>query len=93
MYNIMSSKDEKAIRVLNGTVISDKMNNTIVVLVEQQVKHSKYGKFIKRSMKVHAHDQGNKCQEGDIVTIRETRPISKTKRWSLVKIIKKAEKA
>lgn len=91
MYYVMNNKNEKAIRILTGTVISNKMNSTIVVLVEQQVKHPKYGKFIKRSMKVHVHDQDNKCQEGDIVTIRETRPVSKTKRWTLVKIREEAE--
>lgn len=85
------SKNEKTVRTLTGTVISNKMNDTVVVLVERQVKHPKYGKFIKRSTKVYAHDQGNKCQEGDIVTVRETRPMSKTKRWALVKIREKAE--
>ncbi|WP_100623304.1 30S ribosomal protein S17 [Candidatus Coxiella mudrowiae] len=86
------SKNEKTVRTLTGIVVSNKMNDTVVVLVERQVKHPKYGKFIKRSTKVHAHDQGNKCQEGDIVTVRETRPISRTKRWTLVKIREKAEK-
>ncbi|AKQ33908.1 30S ribosomal protein S17 [Candidatus Coxiella mudrowiae] len=86
------SKNEKTVRTLTGIVVSNKMNDTVVVLVERQVKHPKYGKFIKRSTKVHAHDQGNKCQEGEIVTVRETRPISRTKRWTLVKIREKAEK-
>ncbi|WP_304985995.1 30S ribosomal protein S17 [Coxiella-like endosymbiont] len=86
------SRNEKTVRTLTGTVVSNKMNDTVVVLVERQVKHPKYGKFIKRSTKVHVHDQGNKCQEGDIVTVREIRPISKTKRWTLVKIREKSEK-
>ena len=86
------SKSEKTVRTLTGAVVSNKMKDTIVVLIERQVKHLKYGKFIKRSTKVHAHDQGNKCQEGDIVTVRETRPISKTKKWMLVKIREKAGK-
>lgn len=85
------SKSEKAIPTLVGTVVSNKMKDTVVVLVERQVKHAKYGKFIRRSTKVYAHDQGNKCQEGDIVNVRETRPISKTKRWKLVKIRGKAK--
>ncbi|MFW0039482.1 MAG: 30S ribosomal protein S17 [Coxiella endosymbiont of Dermacentor silvarum] len=86
------SKNEKVVRALTGTVVSNKMNDTVVVLVEQQVRHPKYGKFIKRSTKVRAHDQGNKCQKGDTVTICETRPISKTKRWMLLKIREKSEK-
>lgn len=85
------SKNENT-RTLTGTVVSNKMNDTVVVLVERQVKHPKYGKFIKRSTKVYAHDKGNQCQMGDVVTVRETRPISKTKRWTLVKIREKAEK-
>ncbi|PMB54820.1 30S ribosomal protein S17 [Coxiella endosymbiont of Rhipicephalus microplus] len=80
------SKNQKTIRTLTGTVVSNKMNDTIVIVVERQIKHPKYGKFIKRSTKVYAHDYGNKCQEGDIVTVQETRPISKIKRWKLVKI-------
>lgn len=86
------SKNEKMARTLTGTVVSNKMNDTIVVLVERRVEHPKYGKFIRRSTKVHAHDQGNQCQEGDIVTVRECRPISKTKNWTLVKIRERAEK-
>ncbi|MFW0097379.1 MAG: 30S ribosomal protein S17 [Coxiella endosymbiont of Haemaphysalis qinghaiensis] len=86
------SKNEKAVPTFMGTVVNNKMKDTVVVLIERQVKHTKYGKFIKRSIKVHAHDQGNKCQEGDIIIVRETRPISKTKRWALVKVIGKAKK-
>ncbi|WP_267256274.1 30S ribosomal protein S17 [Coxiella endosymbiont of Ornithodoros maritimus] len=80
------------VRSLMGTVLSNKMNDTVVVRVERRVKHPKYGKFIKRSTKIHAHDKGNECQIGDIVTIRECRPISKTKSWALVKINERAEK-
>ncbi|ABS78022.2 30S ribosomal protein S17 [Coxiella burnetii] len=80
------------VRSLMGTVVSNKMNDTVVVRVERRVKHPKYGKFIKRSTKIHAHDKGNGCQIGDIVTIRECRPISKTKSWTLVKINERAEK-
>ena len=85
------SKSEKMVRTLTGTVVSNKMKDTIVVLVERRVQHPKYGKFIRRSTKIHAHDSGNKCQEHDIVTIRECRPISKTKSWTLVKIKERAE--
>ncbi len=86
------NKNEKMVRSLMGTVLSNKMNDTVVVRVERRVKHPKYGKFIKRSTKIHAHDKGNECQIGDIVTIRECRPISKTKSWALVKINERAEK-
>lgn len=85
------SKSEKMVRTLTGTVISNKMKDTIVVLIERRVQHPKYGKFIKRSTKIHAHDPNNKCQENDVVTIRECRPISKTKSWALVKIKERAE--
>lgn len=86
------NKNEKMVRSLMGTVVSSKMNDTVVVRVDRRVKHPKYGKFIKRSTKIHAHDKGNECQIGDIVTIRECRPISKTKSWTLVKINERAEK-
>ncbi|MCB1692558.1 MAG: 30S ribosomal protein S17 [Pseudomonadales bacterium] len=77
-------------RTASGTVVSNKMNSTITVLVERRVQHPLYGKIIKRSKKIHAHDPGNECQEGDIVTIEETRPISKTKSWKLRSIDRKA---
>lgn len=85
------SKSEKMVRTLTGIVISNKMRDTIVVLIERLVQHPKYGKFIRRSTKIHAHDPGNKCQERDVVAIRECRPISKTKSWVLVKIKERAE--
>lgn len=88
----MNDKTQTAARTMTGTVVSDKMNETITVLVERRVKHPKYEKFIRRSTKVHAHDQGNQCQIGDRVTIKECRPISKTKRWTLVGIKERAEK-
>jgi small subunit ribosomal protein S17 len=72
-----------------GLVISNKMNKSIVVGVARFVKHSIYGKFIKRTTKLYAHDENNISNEGDIVEIRECRPISKTKSWTLVKILKK----
>lgn len=67
------------------------MDKTIVVSTERQIKHSKYGKFIKRTKKFYAHDEKNECQVGDTVRIMETRPLSKTKRWRLVEIVEKAK--
>jgi small subunit ribosomal protein S17 len=74
-----------------GKVVSDKMAKTIVVAIEDNVKHPTYGKIIKRTLKVHAHDENNECGIGDTVEIMETRPLSKTKRWRLVQIIEKAK--
>lgn len=78
-------------RTLTGRVISDKMEKTRTVLVERTVKHPKYGKYIKRSTKLHAHDEDNSCRSGDLVMIEECRPISKTKAWRLHKIVARAE--
>jgi small subunit ribosomal protein S17 len=72
-------------------VVSNKMDKTIVVAIEDNVKHPVYGKIIKRTLKVHAHDANNECTIGDRVEIMETRPLSKTKRWRLVQIIEKAK--
>lgn len=80
------NETKKTVRTLTGKVVSNKMQDTIVVLVVRRVKHPKYGKFIERSTKIHAHDAGNTAQMGDVVTIMESRPISKTKRWTLVAI-------
>jgi small subunit ribosomal protein S17 len=77
-------------RTVDGRVVSDKMDKSITVLVERRVKHPVYGKFIGRSTKLHAHDENNECQEGDIVQIEECRPLSKTKTWRLVKVLEKA---
>ena len=74
-----------------GKVVSDKMEKTVVVAIEDNVKHPTYGKIIKRTSKVHAHDENNECQIGDKVEVMETRPLSKTKRWRLVRIIEKAK--
>ena len=83
--------EEKALaRTASGTVVSNKMDKTITVLVERRIKHPLYGKYIKRSKKIHAHDADNQCQEGDKVTIEETRPISKSKAWKLSSIDRKA---
>ena len=74
-----------------GMVVSNKMDKTIVVAIEDNVKHPVYGKIIKHTLKVHAHDEDNACGIGDKVKIMETRPLSATKRWRLVEIIEKAK--
>ena len=74
-----------------GVVVSSKMDKTIVVAIEDNVKHPVYGKIIKHTLKVHAHDENNECGVGDRVAIMETRPLSKTKRWRLVEIVEKAK--
>ncbi|MEM0911098.1 MAG: 30S ribosomal protein S17 [Pseudomonadota bacterium] len=81
---------EEKIRTVQGRVSSNKMDKTITVVVERKVKHPIYGKFIKRSTKVHAHDESNQCNIGDTVTIRECRPLSKSKTWMLVDVVEKA---
>ena len=84
--------EERALRkTRTGRVISHKMNKTVVIAIEDHVKHPVYGKIIKRTLKVHAHDEENTCGIGDRVEIMETRPLSKTKRWRLVEIIEKAK--
>lgn len=75
---------------VTGRVTSNKMDKSITVVVERRIRHAKYGKMIRRSTKLHAHDENNVCQEGDIVRIKETRPISKTKNWTLVDVVEKA---
>jgi len=82
---------QKIIRTLTGRVVSDKMDKTITVLIERRVKHPVYGKYLKRSTKLHAHDETNQCQVGDKVTISETRPQSKTKNWALVEVVERVE--
>ncbi|MBQ2679077.1 MAG: 30S ribosomal protein S17 [Firmicutes bacterium] len=74
-----------------GKVISDKMDKTIVVAVENNVKHPLYGKIVKRTYKLKAHDENNECRIGDRVKVMETRPLSKDKRWRLVSIVEKAK--
>lgn len=86
----MSSNQQTLSRTASGVVVSNRMDKTITVLVERRVKHPVYGKYIKRSRKIHAHDADNQCQEGDLVTIMEARPISKTKAWTLSSIDRKA---
>ena len=84
--------DNKIARTLSGKVVSDKMDQTITVLVERRVQHPIYKKFVKRSTKVHAHDANNECQIGDVVTVKESRPLSKTKTWTLVSVDERATK-
>lgn len=79
-------------RVVTGTVVSNKMDKTIVVHVERKVKHELYGKYIKKSSKMYAHDNDNVCKIGDLVLIKQSRPLSKTKHWVLVKVIEQADK-
>ena len=74
-----------------GKVVSNKMEKTIVVAIEENVKHPDYGKIIKRTVKLHAHDENGECSIGDKVEVMETRPLSKTKRWRLVRIIEKVK--
>lgn len=87
----MNAEQNKSQRVITGKVISSKMNKTIVVQVERKVKHPSYGKYVRRFSKMYAHDEDNTCSIGDLVTIQQTRPISKTKRWKLVEILKREE--
>lgn len=84
------STAEKLQRTLTGTVTSDKMDKSITVMIERRVKHPIYGKFIKRSTKLHVHDDTNECGIGDTVIIEQCRPMSKTKSWRLVKVMEKA---
>ena len=73
-----------------GTVVSNKMDKTITVLVERREKHSVYGKYMTRSSKIHAHDESNQCGIGDTVTVAESRPISKSKTWKLLEVVESA---
>ena len=77
-------------RTLSGRVISDKMDKTVTVLVERRVTHPIYGKIIRRSVKLHAHDENNECHTGDTVLIQECRPLSRTKSWRVTQLVEKA---
>jgi len=84
--------EERALRKTRvGKVVSDKMDKTIVVAIEDHIKHPNYGKIISRTTKIYAHDEENTCGIGDTVELMETRPLSKTKRWRLVRVIEKAK--
>lgn len=84
----MAKRATRKVRV--GRVVSDAMDKTIVVAVESMVRHPLYGKTIRRTMKLYAHDEDNQCGVGDLVKVMETRPLSKTKRWRLVEVVEKA---
>ncbi|OAX57319.1 30S ribosomal protein S17 [Xanthomonas graminis] len=81
------TNESKTLRTVEGRVVSNKMDKTVTVLVERQVKHPLYGKYIKRSSKLHAHDADNACNEGDVVRVTEIAPLSKTKNWRVVEIV------
>jgi len=85
-----SVQENKSQRTVTGRVVSNKMDKTVTVAVERQVAHEKYGKYVKKTTKLHVHDEQNQCQQGDLVEIQECRPLSKTKAWKLVSVIKKA---
>ncbi|MEJ2590009.1 MAG: 30S ribosomal protein S17 [Candidatus Thiodiazotropha sp.] len=84
------SEQETSNRTLIGQVVSDAMDKSITVSVERRVKHPVYGKFLRRSTKVHAHDEANECHVGDTVMVEQCRPLSKTKTWRLVKVLERA---
>jgi small subunit ribosomal protein S17 len=85
------SEESKVARTVTGTVVSDKMDKTVTVMIERKVKHPVYGKYIRRSTKLHVHDEENTCQEGDKVTIEQCRPLSKSKSWRLVNVVERGE--
>lgn len=86
----MSETQTDNARTLTGRVLSNKMDKTITVVVERQVAHPLYKKIVRRRTKLHAHDERNECSQGDLVTIQECRPLSRTKSWRLVKVVEKA---
>lgn len=90
MTMMTEQQNTKVVRALTGTVVSDKMNKTVTVLVERKVKHPIYGKIIRLSKKYHAHDENNDFHSGDVVVIEECRPISKNKTWKVARLLEKA---
>ena len=88
-----TAQAEKVQRTLTGSVTSDAMDKSITVTVERRIKHPVYGKYVKRSSKLHVHDENNECSKGDVVVIEQCRPISKTKSWRLVEVVEKAGEA
>ncbi|MEA2080905.1 MAG: 30S ribosomal protein S17 [Pseudomonadota bacterium] len=83
------SEESKLVRTLTGQVVSDKMDKSAVVMVERKVRHPLYGKYIRRSTKLHVHDANNECRQGDTVTIQQCRPMSKTKSWTLLEVVER----
>jgi small subunit ribosomal protein S17 len=90
MAAMSETTENNALRTVEGRVVSNKMDKTVTVLVERLVKHKLYGKYLKRSTKLHAHDADNACNEGDVVRVTEIAPLSKTKNWRVVEIITRA---
>jgi small subunit ribosomal protein S17 len=86
----MSAETSKLARTLVGRVVSNRMDKTVTVRVERRVKHPVYGKYVVRTTKYHAHDESNRINEGDLVEIAETRPISKTKAWKVTRVVQQA---
>ncbi len=84
------SKSNSVERVLTGKVVSNSRDKTIAVLIERRVRHPIYKKYIKRSAKVHAHDEKNECRLGDVVKVSESKPFSKTKNWALIEVVEKS---
>jgi len=84
------SEQEKVARSISGVVISNKMDKTVTVLVERLEKHALYKKYIRKSTKLHAHDESNECKEGDTVQIEECRPLSKSKSWRVIEVVNRA---
>ncbi|MDB5228990.1 MAG: ribosomal protein [Bacteroidota bacterium] len=91
LESTVETADRKLRKTRTGVVTSNKMEKTITVSVVRKLKHPKYGKFLKKTKKFHAHDEKNECSIGDTVRIMETRPLSATKRWRLVEIVEKAK--
>jgi len=89
MNEVAATEDTK-LRTVQGRVTSNKMDKTVTIIIERLVKHALYGKYIRRSTKLHAHDADNACKEGDIVRVTECRPLSKTKNWRVVEIVARA---
>jgi len=89
MNEVATTEDSK-LRTVQGRVTSNKMDKTVTITIERLVKHALYGKYIRRSTKLHAHDADNACKEGDIVRVAECRPLSKTKNWRVVEIVARA---
>lgn len=91
MTSVKESDKKMSERLIVGKVISNKMNKTIVVQIERKVKHPLYGKYVRRFTKMYAHDENNACQIGDIVSIKQGRPLSKLKRWKLIEVVSREE--
>jgi small subunit ribosomal protein S17 len=87
----MNAQKQSLKRTFVGRVVSNKMEKTVTVLVERKVKHPVYGKYVTKSTKLHAHDESNQINEGDVVEIAETRPLSRTKTWAVLRVVQAAQ--